>query len=428
MSNDTSSYTTKPKSAFSNSWAIPAVILLIVCLIIALLVMNKPEPKKRGPSSNPGILVDTLLIEPEQYKPNIKSYGLVQPRTRSKLVAQVSGRVDYMSERFRDGGFFKKDDLLLQLEATDYEIALHVAEANLADAEKALQEEIAEAEQAAANWKLLGRKSAASALTLREPQLKAARARVKSQKALLKQAQINLARTEIRAPFDGRVLETNIDLGQVASNNSILGEVYATDTIEIRLPVKNSELPMLNLPETYSHIHETSSEQSYPQAMIYSSLAGAETWEGKIIRTSGSIDNSSRQLYVFARIDDPFGKKAEGRFPLKIGQYVTAEIEGKSLEGVIKVPNKAIYQGAYVYLFKDGAVYRQDVEIGWQNSDIAIIETGLSLGDEVVVSPMGQVASGTLARSKESQQAPKKQDQEKQQPKLARKSSAKNNQ
>ena len=376
---------------------LPVAILAAVAVVIVILFLSKPEPKKRGPSRSSGLSVDVIEVKPQSFQPQILSYGIVQARTRSKLVAQVSGRVEYMSERFRDGGFFKKNDLLLKLESTDYEIALHVAEASLAEAEKQLQEEIAEAEQAEANWKILGKQSAASALTLREPQLKAARANVKSQQALFKQAQVNLARTEIRAPFDGRVLTTDVDLGQVASNNSVLGEIYATDAIEIKLPVKNTELSLLNLPETYAHSSEGFNTDKLPIVKIHSNLAGKEVWLGRIIRTSGSIDDTSRQLNVIARIDNPFGEKAEGRFPLKIGQYVTAEISGRSQENIILVPNEAIYQGSYVYIYQSNAVYRRDIKIGWQNSEIAVVADGVNFGDAVVVSPLGQVASGTSA-------------------------------
>jgi len=135
-----------------------------------------------------------------------------------------------------------------------------------------------------------------------------------------------------------------------------------------------------------------------PAVKISSELAQQEVWQGKVVRTAGSIDDNSRQLQVVARIDDPFGQKAEGRFPLKIGQYVTAQIDGTTLESVISIPNKAIYQGSYVYLHKEGAVYRTPIEIGWQNGETAIVSQGISPGDQLVVSPLGQVTSGTTVK------------------------------
>ena len=123
-----------------------------------------------------------------------------------------------------------------------------------------------------------------------------------------------------------------------------------------------------------------------------------EEWRGKIVRTAGSIDSTSRQLNVVAHVFDPFGPKAEGRFPLKIGQYVNAEIAGKKLDQVISIPNRAIYQGSFVYRYRDGAVYRQEITIDWQNEEYSIVSEGLNAGDQIVLTPLGQIASGTEVR------------------------------
>lgn len=375
---------------------LPLLIPGLVAVLVVVLILSAPKPGKRSADIGPRISVEALRIRQATITPRVLSYGLVEPRTKSKLVAQVSGRVDYVSERFRDGGFFRAGELLLQIDAADYEIEVDIARASLAEAEQRLAEELAQAEQAKADWRRLGDGATARPLVLREPQLKAAEARVSSARALLKKARINLERTAIRAPFDGRVLSTSVDLGQVAANNTVLAEIYATDAVEIRLPVKNDDLPLLNLPESYRH--QDHSAASMPQVRIRSELAREEVWQGRIIRTAGSIDDSSRQLYVVARIDDPFGQKAEGRFPLKIGQYVTAEIEGTPLEAAIGIPNKAIYQGSYVYLYREGAVYRTPIDIDWQNGTTAVVSAGIRPGDQLVVSPLGQVASGTRVK------------------------------
>ena len=375
---------------------LPFLIATIVLVVIAVLLLSQPKAGKRRSNTGPIISVEAYEIKRLNITPKVLSYGLVTPRTETKLVAQVSGRVERISERFRDGGFFKQGEVLLQIDTADYEIAVDIAESSLASAEQTLAEELAQVEQAHADLVRLGTIATASSLALRQPQLKTAQANLNSAKARLKMAQINLARTYIRAPYDGRVLSTSIDLGQVASNNTILGEVYATDAIEVRLPIKNNDLPLLKLPEDYQH--QDRAPVHFPAVKIRSELAKNEVWQGKIIRTASSIDPSSRQLYVVARIDDPFGEKAKGRFPLKIGQYVTAEIEGINLHSAISIPNKSIYQGSYVYLYKEGAVYRTDIKISWQNEEIAIISEGIKSGDQLVVSPLGQVTTGTLVK------------------------------
>lgn len=375
---------------------LPFLITAVVLIVVAALLLSQPKAGKRRANTGPKISVEAYEIQRSNITPNVLSYGLVEPRTKTKLVAQVSGRVERISERFRDGGFFKQGEILLQIDTADYEIEVDIAQSSLAGAEQALAEEVAQVEQAEADLVRLGNINTASPLALRKPQLKAAHANLNSAKALLKLAKINLERTSIRAPYDGRVLSTSIDLGQVASNNTVLGEVYATDAIEVRLPIKNNDLPLLKLPEDYRH--ESQAPLDLPSVNIRSELAKDEVWQGTIIRTASSIDPSSRQLYVVARIDDPFGQKARGRFPLKIGQYVTAEIEGINQNSAISIPNKSIYQGSYVYLYKDGAVYRTDIKISWQNEKIAIISEGIEAGDQLVVSPLGQVTTGTLVK------------------------------
>ncbi|WP_370980797.1 efflux RND transporter periplasmic adaptor subunit [Agaribacterium sp. ZY112] len=368
------------------------LVIPVAALIIALLLIFKPSPERNFNAKLTQVAIDAERIKQETLKPEVLSYGLVEPRVKSKVVAQVSGRITHISERFRDGGFFQKGEVLLNIEDVDYQIDVDIAEANLADAQRNLEEEQARVNQAEEDWQRLGQGGEPSALVLRSPQLKAAEAKLKSAKAQLRKARVNLARTFIKAPFDGRVLSTQVDLGQVVSANVTLGEVYATDAVEIRLPVKNSDLALLTLPESYLH---SSDSAALTEVQIRSDLAGEELWKGQIVRTASSIDESSRQLYVVARIDDPWGQKSQGRFPLKIGQYVSAKITANEIEEAITVSNRAIYQGSYVYTYKDGAVYRRPISIRWQDENYAVLNSGLEAGELVAVSPLGQIASGT---------------------------------
>lgn len=370
------------------------LLLLFIALVIVALYLARPKANRNFQAPVTRISVEVQKIDYEDITAKITSYGMVEPRTKSSVVAQVSGRVVYVADQFRDGGFFSKGDWLLGIEKADYEIAVEIAKSNLADAERALHEEFAQGEQAKKDWVRLGKTEEAPSLVLREPQLLAAKANVRSANARLRQAELNLSRCDIRAPFDGRVLSKNVDLGQVVGGNSAIAEIFATDAVEVRLPVKNRELGLLHLSEA----HEASGEpvSAYPEVKIISDLAGREVWSGNIIRTAGSIDSDSRQLYVVARIEDPYGEKAKERFPLKIGQYVTAEIEGKIIKQAITIPNGAIYQGVFVYLLRGEGVYRQEVDIAWQNEEFSLIESGLTQGDILVLTPLGRVSSGTL--------------------------------
>jgi RND family efflux transporter MFP subunit len=221
--------------------------------------------------------------------------------------------------------------------------------------------------------------------------LEAARAGVISAEATLQKAELELERTRIVAPFAGRVLQQSADIGQVVSPNTEIAVIYATDSVEVRLPIRNRDLAYIDLPELY---RDAATEGSSVDAQIVSDLIGRTVWDARLVRTEGAIDQSARQLHVIAHIDDPFSKNADGRPQLKIGQYVTAMIAGHTLRDVLVIPNPAIYQGSYVYVVEDDVLQRRNIEIAWQNDRDAIVKAGLGDGDILVTTPLGQVTSG----------------------------------
>ena len=370
----------------------PLAIFGGLVLVAVIIRMNPPEAPQRPAFGGPMMTVETSVVMPRDYPVMLQSYGTVQPRTRSMLIAQVGGQIVEINENVRDGGFFEEGDVLGRIDPRDYEADVQIAEATLADARQSLAEAVARSEQAREDWERLGNEGEPSDLVLRIPQLEAARARVASAESALTKAKLDLERTGIVAPFAGRVIRKSVDLGQVVSPNTQLAEIYATDVIEIRLPLRNRDLGFIDLPESYRFV-ETDEDESI-DVVIQSDLIGRERWQAKLVRTEGTIDQTARQLHVIAQIDDPFGPDNEGRSPLKIGQYVTAEIEGKTLPDVLVIPNNTIYQGTYVYTVEDGVLHRKDIDIAWQNDVEAIVAGGLQPGDELVTTPLGQVTSG----------------------------------
>jgi RND family efflux transporter MFP subunit len=371
---------------------IPFAIIGGLGLIAVLIKMNPPEATQRRPFAGPQMVVEISPVRYQDYKVHLQSYGTVQPRTKSVLVAQVGGQIISINENVRDGGFFEKGDVLGQIDPRDYEADVSISEASLADARQALAEAEARSNQALEDWQRLGNTGEAPDLVLRRPQLEAASARVKSAESALRKANLDLERTKLVAPFAGRVLRKLVDVGQVVSNNTQVAEIYATDVVEIRLPIRNRDLGFIDLPESFRY--SESGAATGMDVTIHSDLIGNEVWNARLVRTEGAIDESARQLHVIAQIDDPFGRQNEGRSPIKIGQYVTAEIAGNELSRVLVIPNNAIYQGSYVYTVEDDILRRKDIIIAWQNDDDAIISDGLVDGDQLVTTPLGQVTSG----------------------------------
>lgn len=371
---------------------LPLAIIGLLGLIALLIRMNPPEAQQRSPFTGPQMVVDTLTVMRGDYQVRLRSYGTVQPRTRSTLIAQVGGQIVSVNPNVRDGGFFEKGDILASIDPRDYQADVRISEAAMMDARQALAEAEARTVQAREDWQRLGNSGDAPELVLRLPQLEAAKARVISAESALQKAKLDLERTDIVAPFAGRILRKLADVGQVVSTNTPVAEIYATDSIEIRLPLRNRDLGFIELPERYRYTDVERGTSS--KVTILSDLFDGDSWDAQLVRTEGAIDESARQLHVIAQINDPFAHSDENRAPLKIGQYVTAQLTGKELTDVLVIPNTAIYQGTYVYVVVDDLLQRRDIGIAWQNDDEAIVASGLEHGDALVTTPLGQVTSG----------------------------------
>ncbi len=377
---------------FKNKKLLPIAIFGGLLLVAVIIRMNPPEAPQRLAFSGPMMTVETRIVTEINYPIVLESYGTVQPRTRSILVAQVGGQIVSVNPNVRDGGFFEEGDVLANIDPRDYEADVRIAGALLTDAQQTLAEAEARTNQAREDWDRLGNTGEAPDLVLRIPQLESAKARIISAESALRKTELDLERTQIIAPFAGRVLRKLVDLGQVVSPNTQLAEIYATDVVEIRLPLRNRDLPFIDLPESYRYGNVTHAAGG--QVVIHSDLGGEESWDATLIRTEGAIDEIARQLHVIAQIEDPFGRDHEYHAPLKIGQYVTARLEGKTVPGALVIPNNTIYQGTYVYTVEDEILRRVDIEIAWQNDDEAVIAAGLEPGDVLVTTPLGQLTSG----------------------------------
>lgn len=380
-----------------------AVIFLGFLLAAYLISINKPKPERQKEQTKPVLQVESKIIKARPYNLKIESFGTVRPRTKSLLVAQVSGQILEVNPAFRDGGYFNKNDILIQIDNRDYLSAVKIAQANLLQAELALEEEKAQANQAKRDWVRIGNGETAPDLVLRKPQLAAAEATVLSAQANLEQAQLNLDRTQVKAPYDGRILSTKVDLGQFVNSGGELANIFATDVVEIRLPLKNSELGLMDLPEDYRG--QLDFDKQLPEVTIHNALGRniatqPEQWYGKIVRTEAALDDSSYQLYVIAQIQEPFAVANRDKAPLKIGQYVTATIEGKHMTDALVIPTRSIYQGSYVYsLESNNLIKRRNIELAFQTADEAVVASGIEDGMEIITSPLGQVSSGTKVNS-----------------------------
>lgn len=373
-------------------YIIPAAILGGAIILAIFIFSNPPQADRKRPSRAPQMTVEVQNLVPQLYQIKLSSFGTIRPRTESVLVAQASGQINYISDDFRDGGFFEQGDVLLRLDDRDHQADVKIAQASLLEAKQVLAEEQARSEQALTDWQRLGKKGKPNSLVLRVPQLEAAKAQLLSAEAQLDKAKLTLERTKIVAPYAGRVLNKSVDVGQVISANSELADIYAVDYVEVRLPLKNQDLELIDLPEEYRN-KKLNKEPGL--VMFESEMSKKHKWQGSLVRTEGAIDSDSQQLYVVAQIEDPYALTKANDSAIKIGQYVSAQISGKLLSDVLVIPNKSIYQGNYVYIVEEGVLKRREVTLLWKNETDAIIRTGLKQNEQLVTTSLGQVSSGT---------------------------------
>lgn len=369
---------------------LPLIVLGVFGLVAYFIFSTPPQANKRGQKVPPSLVVEVLDVKPQSYQVTLSSFGKIAPTTQGQLSAQVNGKITRVSELFKAGQFFKKGDTLVTLDDRDYTIRVQSASAERAQAQVALEEEEALSAQALKDRKNLGTLGQASDYALRKPQMAAAKAKLQAADANLKQALLEVERTIITAPYDGRMLTKKVSLGQVVGSNTVLADIYATDSAQVELPIKNSQLALINLPNN----HVAASQQNTSLVTIFNNDGGVvQSWTANLARTSGGINDNTQQVSIISEIDNPFGQA--NKRSLNIGQFVTASITGKLIDSAIVIPNAAIYQGSYVYLYVEGKLQRKVVSIGYQNQQDALILAGVISGDQLVTTPLGQVNSGT---------------------------------
>ena len=372
--------------------AVLPILIIAACVVTAkVVVANRPEPQTR-PQFKSVTSIEATRIKKSDYPVFIDTQGTVGASREGSLVPEVAGRIINMSPNFVVGGSFRRDEVLLEIDPRDYQIAVTLAEATFAQSRAALAEETARSQQASEDWKRLGRKGEPSALTLRKPQLAAARASLEAARAQVQRAQLDLDRTRIIASYDGSVMSKSVDLGQFINKGSTLAQIYAIDTAEVRLPFNNQQLGFVALPGV---------GDNHSSPVVFSADVGGTEyqWEGNITRSEGAIDASSRQLYMIAEVDNPYNLQSD-RPPLRVGQYVTAKVTGKVLNDVYVIPRAALREEREVLIVDElNTLQSRSVNVVWKDAETAVIDQGLNDGDVISITALGTVTNGTRVRA-----------------------------
>lgn len=374
---------------------LPVALVIGASLIAVVLYLNRPPPKQVTIEEHP-LLVDVAEVVKQDLRVNVRAQGVVSARTETSLVAEVSGKVVEVSSAFEAGGFFRSGDVLLRIDDRNYLADVARAQAAVATARSELAQEQGRSRVAYDDWVRAGkpkRSAEAQSLALREPQLAEARAKLESALADLAFTRDQLERTVIRAPYDGLVRGKSVGIGQYVNTGTQLADLFAVDYAEVRLPLPQSRLEYLNLPSP--------TEQRAVPVQLYTAGngEGLQQWQARLIRTEGVIDPQRRVLFAVAAVDDPYGLDHSGSAPLRVGSFVSAQIQGRLFKDLVVLPRAVLRAGNRLWIVdQNQRLQDRAVQVLRTDGEMAYVRTGLEQGERVCLSSLAGAVNGTPIR------------------------------
>jgi RND family efflux transporter MFP subunit len=366
----------------------PLFILLgafAISYLLWLLGQVQPDPVEDAPA--PDVIIE--ILTPKDFQIQISSNGTTTPLTQTVLTAEVGGEVIYRSKKFSEGSSVIEGEILAKIDDTDLQLQYKNALLQLANAEVQHSLQLAEAEIAKEAWEKIG-DGVASDLTLKKPQLKQAEALLEVAKAQVSSAKNKLNKTEIVAPYAGRIQSVNIDLGTTIIPGQPVGALYTSSEIEVTLAVKDNDLQFLSIPMDGRKLDP--SEQALVE--IRSFYKGKnQTWIGRLERVDGIIDPVTRMINLIAVFKNDFIETDKPNLP--IGLFVEAQIDGIILKDIYSIPVNAISENNEVYIVNnDNELESRQLSILKKYSDFVIVKDGLKAGERIVISKLSNASNG----------------------------------
>nr|WP_297789556.1 efflux RND transporter periplasmic adaptor subunit [uncultured Allomuricauda sp.] len=380
-------------------------ILVGGVLVTTLIFSTEPEAQSEGATIETAILVDVIDAEKGTFAPTIVATGTVQPVEDVILSPLVSGQIIRRDAAFTPGGFVKKGEVLLQIDPSDYRNTLELRKSELLQSETALATEMGRQQIAEQDLQLINNDSLfgdnplsdnETQLVLRQPQLNAVKATIEAARASMNQAQLNLERTTIRAPFDAHILSQNVTVGSQVTQGDNLGRIVGTDSYWVTATVPISRLQWLKFPESNDE------KGSIVHIENSSAWPTGEQREGYLDRQIGALDNQTRLARVLVRVEDPLAttEELEGAPKLMIGTFVEVNIQADSIPDVVRLDRDLVRTDQTAWVMKDNLLEIRDLDIILTDNQYAYIQSGLEDGDKVVTTNLSTVTNGIELRTR----------------------------
>lgn len=370
-------------------------ILLVAVAVLFLIFSSEPTARSEGATKQSAMLVDIVTAESGSFQPVILATGTVEAVEDVIVSPLVEGQIIRRSREFIPGGFVEKGELLLQIDPADYRNALELNKSDLLQAQTDLDVEMGRQEVAEQDLELIGGDSLSPgerSLVLRKPQLNAVKARLQAALASVDQAELEVSRTSIRAPFDAHVLTQNVTIGSQVAPGDNLGRLVGTENYWVTLTVPVSKLRWLQFSD--------SEDDKGSEVKIRNTTAWPEgTFRlGYLEEQIGALDAETRLARVLVRVPDPLALEKEDKPELMIGAFVEARVQGEEIKDVVRLDRNFIRNNNTVWVMEDGKLQIRNVEIVLTDADYAYISEGLSAGERVVTTNISTVTEGVALR------------------------------
>ena len=430
------------KTFLKTKYALPAV--LAGGIVIMILIIKLQPQMKHNPQARPSVPVNTITVSEQLIRPSITGFGTVEPDLTLQAKAEVSGRITYIHPELKIGEIFIKDTLLLRIDDKDYQLNLKQAQADLLSSHASLKEmeltiENTKLDLKLANEKLKVRrkelarleklqKSGAVSLSnldaerqnmLQQQQevqqlkntqitlpsdIEVLKAKIDISKAQLEQSKRDLARTEIRLPFNGRVSVVEAELDQFVSTSTLLFEAYGIDKMVINAQFSLQQFSLIAAGFDRSKISYSNLVSGNKMSELFASLglsatihmAGNESlrWQAKVERLSGNLDAKSRTLGVIVSVDGNYKDIEPGtRPPLLAGNYMKVSLQGPK-KSFVAAPRFALHQQQLYRVSKENTLERLNLKNVQLQGELVLLTDTINDGDQIITSDVFPAVQG----------------------------------
>ncbi len=369
-------------------------ILVVAGGVTAFIFLTEPTATQAGATKETAMLVEVANVQRGTFRPEIIATGIVQPSEDIMLRPQVGGEIIRRTDAFIPGGFIKKNEVLLQIDPADYRNALQLRKSDLQQAQAELAIEQGQQDVARQDYELVDDMVDIenTNLVLREPQLNSVKARVEAAEAAVRQAQLNLQRTTIRAPFDAHILSRNANLGSQVSAGDNLGRLVGMDEYWVVVTLPLSKLPYISVP-------------TKGQRGSAVRITDSQAWEAGQYRTGyvyqlvGALEDQTRLARLLVSVPDPLAYQNDTLPALMINSFVETHIQADSLADVVRLNRDYLRENQTVWVMDKGKLSIREIDVAFMDAQYAYISQGLEETDQVVTTNLSTVVKGSPLRT-----------------------------